>query len=337
MNNYDLELNRILQKIRENNYNSVLVQFPEGMLDKPLSKVKEFLSKENIEVFVVGDPSYGVCDLAVDLAKKLRCDLLIHFGHSDFGFSHQISLAKTESVDIILVPAYYNPPQEPDLNLILNEIKKYGWKTIGLAATVQHMRTLEKLEQDLNENTFKSIRYDSGQVIGCNVTTLQKGSKECDGFVSLHAGFFHTHGILLNTKNPLIQYNPYTTEITIYSEEDRKKAIQQRFTVLSSAKKAIKWGILGSPKLGQLNQNFISRAHLIFTENNIDALTVIAENINPHMVANFSEIDAWVVTACPRIAIDDKINYTKPIITFKEFLYLFDYLNWEDLLEHGFF
>jgi 2-(3-amino-3-carboxypropyl)histidine synthase len=337
LSDYDLELDRILQKIKENNYSSVLLQFPEGMLDKPLNKVKEILSKENLKVYVAGDPSYGACDLAVDQAKKLKCDLLVHFGHSEFGFAHQVSSVRKEPVDILLVPAYYIPPQDPDLNRILDEIKKYGWKTIGLAATVQHLKTLEKLEQFLNENLIKTIKNNSGQVIGCNVNIIRKESNKCDGFVSIHAGFFHTHGILLNAEKPLIQFNPYTTELLFYSEEDRKKAIQQRFAILSKAKNASKWGILGSSKLGQFNQSLIIKAQSIFTEHNVDAISVIAENINPHMVTNFSNVDAWVVTACPRIAIDDKIRYSKPIITFKEFLYLFDHLNWDYLLEHGFF
>jgi diphthamide biosynthesis enzyme Dph1/Dph2-like protein len=54
-------------------------------------------------------------------------------------------------------------------------------------------------------------------------------------------------------------------------------------------------------------------------------------------MANFNWIDAWVVTACPRIAIDDKIQYTKPVVTFREFLYLSNEIAWNDLLENGFF
>ncbi|MHA2156408.1 MAG: hypothetical protein ACXABU_13765 [Candidatus Hodarchaeales archaeon] len=72
MSDYELEIDQIVQKIRENSYNSVLIQFPEGMLDKPLKTIKETLSKENIKVYVAGDPSYGICDLAVDLAKNSK-------------------------------------------------------------------------------------------------------------------------------------------------------------------------------------------------------------------------------------------------------------------------
>ncbi|MHA1978119.1 MAG: diphthamide biosynthesis enzyme Dph2 [Candidatus Hodarchaeales archaeon] len=337
MSNYELKIDQIVQKIRENNYHSVLIQFPEGMLDKPLNRVKEILLKEKIKVYVAGDPSYGICDLAVVLAKKLKCELLVHFGHSEFGFQSHVSSVSSEPVDVILVPAYYTPPKELDYTHLISEIKKKNWKTVGLASTIQHVKSLDKLEELLKLNDFRIIRRNSGQVLGCNINSLKQESMECDGFISIHAGFFHTHGILLNLNKPLIQFDPYSERITCYEEIDHNKAVQQRFTVLTNAKKAVKWGILGSSKFGQFNPKMISKIQSTLAERNIDDLTVVAENINPQILANFSYIDAWVVTACPRIAIDDKIRYNKPVITFREFLYLFEQLNWNDLVERGFF
>ena len=337
LSEYDLEIDQIIHKIRENNYKSVLLQFPEGMLGNPLTRVKESLSRENIKVYVAGDPSYGVCDLAVDMAKKLNCDLLIHFGHTKFGFHHQVQSALSESVDIILVPAYYIPTIELDYDPLISEIKKMNWNSVGLSSTIQHVKSLDTLEESLKLNKIQIIRHNYGQVLGCNVSSLRQGNMECDGFISIHAGFFHTHGILLNTNKPLIQFNPYSGDINRYEEADRTKAIQQRFAVLTNAKKAKKWGILGSTKIGQLNLKVISKIQSVLEERDIYNLSIVEENINPQVLANFAKIDAWVVTACPRIAIDDKIRYEKPVVTFKEFLYLFDLLKWENLLEQGFF
>jgi len=318
MSDYRLEIDQIVQKIRENNYKSALIQFPEGMLDKPLKRIKAALLKEGITVYVAGDPSYGVCDLAVDLAEKLGSELLIHFGHSEFGFHNQVNSASSGPIDVILVPAYYTPPQEMDFNRLIEEIKKRSWKTVGLAATIQHILSLDKLEADLKKHNFEVHRYDSGQILGCNVTSLQKSNKTSDGFVSLHAGYFHTHGILLNTSIPLIQLNPYTGSITSYNQSDHNKVVHQRFTLLTKAKKAKYWGILGSSKLGQLNLKMMSRVEALLVERELKNLTIVAENINPQVLANYSYIDAWVVTACPRLAIDDKIRFYKPVITLGE-------------------
>ncbi len=337
MNDYELQTDRIVQKVRDNDYKSVLLQFPEGMLDEPLNQVQKVLSDEGIQVYTAGDPSYGVCDLAIALAKRLNCDLLIHFGHSEFGFHSQVSSVQSDLIDIMIIPAYYVPPQELDYNSLIDEIRKKKWKTIGLASTIQHIKSLDKLEEKLTEYNFQIIRYKEGQILGCNVHSLQIGDEKCDGFVSIHAGYFHTHGILLNTSKPLMQFNPYSGGIKTYGEEEHTKVIRQRFTLLTKVRNIKKWGIIGSSKLGQLNQNMIGNIQSLLSERKLESLTVVAENINPQMLSNFTNIEAWVVTACPRIAIDDKIRYLKPIITFKEFLYLFHQLKWEDLLEHGFF
>ncbi|MHA2156409.1 MAG: 2-(3-amino-3-carboxypropyl)histidine synthase subunit 1/2 [Candidatus Hodarchaeales archaeon] len=236
-----------------------------------------------------------------------------------------------------MVPAYYLPPQELDYNPIIREIKKRNWKTVGLAATIQHIKNLDKLEEILVNKNITVHRFNSGQVLGCHVTTLHKSNNVSDGFISVHAGYFHTHGILLSTNKPLIQFDPYNGSITCYEELDHNKVVQKRFALLTQAKKAKYWGILGSSKLGQLNLKMISNVQSLLAERELPSITVVAENINPHVLANFSYIDAWVVTACPRLAIDDKIRFNKPVVTFREFLCIFDQVKWENLLEQGFF
>ncbi len=323
--------------MRKNDYKSILLQAPEGMLDRPLQTVVNELSGLDIKIFVVGDPSYGVCDLAIDLTKKLKCDLLVHFGHSTFAFQHIIDSASSSDVDVMVIPAYFNPQKPINFSTLKDKLEERGWKQVGLVATIQHVKTLEKLENYLIKNKFKPFRLDNGQILGCNVHNIQKGKDKFDGVVSIHAGFFHTHGILLNMNTPLIQLNPYTETITNYDQEDRKQALQRRFILLTNVKKAQKWGIIGSSKLGQFNTRIIDKINAILDTQKKETVTVIAENINPLSIDNFQWIDAWVVTACPRIAIDDKIRFLKPVVTFREFLYLMDELSWEDLLSHGFF
>ncbi|MHA2030155.1 MAG: diphthamide synthesis protein [Candidatus Kariarchaeaceae archaeon] len=94
---------------------------------------------------------------------------------------------------------------------------------------------------------------------------------------------------------------------------------------------------MGSSKLGQYSHRMISRIEELLNKDEKIPIIVVAENINPQNMANFHWIDAWVVTACPRIAIDDKIRYSTPVITFREFQYLAKEISWDDLLKDGFF
>ncbi|MFX1507609.1 MAG: diphthamide synthesis protein, partial [Promethearchaeota archaeon] len=87
---YDLELEKIKELVVKKQYKKILIQMPEGLFNTPLKEVIEFLSPLDTQIIVEGNPSYGVCDLAVSNAKQLGCDLLIHFGHNEFGFHQKI-------------------------------------------------------------------------------------------------------------------------------------------------------------------------------------------------------------------------------------------------------
>jgi len=61
----------------------ILLQFPEGLKDKALEYASK-LEKEGNEVVVSASPSFGACDLAIEEARKIKADKLIHFGHAEF-------------------------------------------------------------------------------------------------------------------------------------------------------------------------------------------------------------------------------------------------------------
>jgi 2-(3-amino-3-carboxypropyl)histidine synthase len=42
------------------------------------------------------------------------------------------------------------------------------------------------------------------------------------------------------------------------------------------------------------------------------------------------DLDAFVMTACPRIAIDDSIRYKKPLLTPQELEIVLELRDWED-------
>jgi 2-(3-amino-3-carboxypropyl)histidine synthase len=51
----------------------------------------------------------------------------------------------------------------------------------------------------------------------------------------------------------------------------------------------------------------------------------------------FAPIDAFVNTACPRIALDDASRFLKPVLLVKEAMVLVGELTWEELLRKGWF
>ena len=59
-------------------------------------------------------------------------------------------------------------------------------------------------------------------------------------------------------------------------------------------------------------------------------LIIAINNFSPEILQSFNNIDCFVSTACPRIAIDDYIQYKKPILTPIELEIVIGKRKWED-------
>jgi len=80
-NGYDLELDEVCKTIKEKEYRTILLQFPEG-LKKLATEVKDLLEERtNTDVIIYADPCYGACDLPLHL-NYLGIDFLVQFGHT---------------------------------------------------------------------------------------------------------------------------------------------------------------------------------------------------------------------------------------------------------------
>ncbi len=81
---YDLELDKIVGKIKKQKAKLVLLQFPDGLKPYATSVVDFLESKTNAKFLIWIGSCYGACDTPVlgkDLEKKI--DLVIQFGHNE--------------------------------------------------------------------------------------------------------------------------------------------------------------------------------------------------------------------------------------------------------------
>lgn len=75
---YDLELDRIIEKIQKEKAKKVLLQFPDGLKPYANSVVQELEKRVSCEFFIWLGSCYGACDVP----DVKGFDLLIQFGHS---------------------------------------------------------------------------------------------------------------------------------------------------------------------------------------------------------------------------------------------------------------
>ncbi|MBT4135317.1 hypothetical protein HOD75_00675 [archaeon] len=85
---YDLELDRILKKIKNEKAEKVLLQFPEGL--KPYAQViSDFVEENtNCSCFIWIGSCFGGCDVPLDV-ERLGIDLIVQFGHSNWDYTNK--------------------------------------------------------------------------------------------------------------------------------------------------------------------------------------------------------------------------------------------------------
>jgi len=86
-NKYDLELEKAIEKIKENNAKIVCIQLPDG-IKQYADEIRDILEKETGATIGIWMGScWGACDTPQDL-KSLNVDLLIQWGHSPWKWKY---------------------------------------------------------------------------------------------------------------------------------------------------------------------------------------------------------------------------------------------------------
>ena len=317
---YNMNLQRVIKKINSREVKTVGLQFPEGLKMQAVKIAKEIESQTKASVIISGDPCFGACDVS-DRKMKYIVDLVVHYGHT--------SLPLRYEVPVLFIEAYSSVNIKPVLEESLEIIEDYS--KIALVTTTQHLHLLNEIK-DYLEDHGKEVVLDSskstrkGQVLGCNFSSIKNLDAEVALFIG--SGSFHPLGIHLFTKTPVLALDPYNGEIREMSEfADR--ILRIRFARITKAREAKKWGIIVSSKEGQYRMVLAKDIKKQIEDAGMEAYIILADNINPDILLPYMELNAFVVTACPRIAIDDSQMYKKPLLTPKELEIVLNKREWE--------
>ncbi|MCL4387527.1 diphthamide biosynthesis enzyme Dph2 [Candidatus Marsarchaeota archaeon] len=291
----------------------ILIQFPEGLKQKALEYAQS-LEKEGNEVFISASPNFGACDLALDEARNLKVDKLIHYGHAEFN-----------KVDFNV--EYVSYEIDAPLDLLpksLDYLKNFN--KISLVTTVQHLHQLEAIKQFYEKNgkeVFIGKPYGfakhPGQILGCDIGSAASVDGKVDAHVYFGGGIFHPLGALLNTKKPFLVIEPFDSKIEFIDSLRDTYQRRSRGKVLASLE-AKSIAILVSTKNGQHNLKLAEILKKKAEEAGLKSAILVSNTFDFDSINNMMEFDAFVNTACPRIAIDDTDRLRKPLLSANELM-----------------
>jgi 2-(3-amino-3-carboxypropyl)histidine synthase len=314
-----------LSSLPRRDYDIIVLQAPEG-LQKYLTRFSGCISGlVEGDVIIHGDPVYGACDLHLGkfgmLASSNKRILVIHIGHTpyppDLGGG-----SKPSNIDVVYLNA--ESLLEVDESLIseaISIIKEKGYESVGLVATVQHAHILKLLEAKFRERGIKAVvprgyppYFLDGQVIGCDYRVAKRISP--DAYVIVAGGLFHAIGLYLATLRDVIQLDPYSSKVRFISPLGMR-LLKKRLYLVANALTSRSMAIIVGLKDGQFRPHIVQKLVKLAKDKGLQYYVIASDVLNEYSLRNIDndDIEFYVVTSCPRIAIDDLGNFEKPVLT----------------------
>jgi len=292
--------------MKHGDFMAKLVQIPDGLKRKALE-----IADEIGDAFIDCESCYGGCDLATQRAKALGCKKIIHYGHSKF-------IESNIPVEYKEIRESYDPTK-----VLEKDFNKLEGNKIGLISSLQFLDSLKIAKKYLEKRGKKVFigkgRSYNGQVLGCDITSALSIEKKVDSFVFIGSGRFHALGLLLKTKKPVFILDVEKNDI--YNLKGMEENfLKQRYVAQALAKDAKKFGILISVKPGQLNLKLAEKVRKQLIAKGKKAYILVFDELKPEKLEGFG-LDCYINTACPRIAIEDRTKFKKPILNSDEIEY----------------
>jgi 2-(3-amino-3-carboxypropyl)histidine synthase len=282
----------------------VLLQFPEGLKRHAFSYAAK-LEAEGHEVVLSASACYGGCDLALDEAKAIGASEIVHFGHAKFPIPQPVD------IPVEYVEWRFDVPQA-SLDSCLQALS--GYTKIALVTTVQHVHELERMKSFFEKSGIDALTRKGalcayeGQVLGCDGTAASIPEAEAVLFVG--DGMFHP--LAIDEDRPVYVLNPYNGKVSRINEEIGRLR-KRRDGALAACIEAKKFAVLVSIKPGQSHLKVAQYAKRLLEDLGREAHILVGNELSPLSLQNFMHFEAYVNTACPRLA-DDWEMFGKPII-----------------------
>jgi len=319
---YDFRLAEVAEWIVSRDARTVAVQLPEGLKVHAQNIACDLRERTGADILILGDPCYGACDYAPSFSRY--ADALVQFGHAEIP-------SMASPANILFVEVFI----DVDVSALLERALPVLRDRVGLLTTVQHVPQLPKI-MDWLASHGKEVRIGrgdalikfEGQVLGCNISSVDPIVKDVDQFLYVGSGDFHPLMVAIESDKPVLVLDPLMNEVRDM-EDLKERILRQRHAAIVRAESARHFLILVSTKVGQERLELARRLKDLAEENDRSAEIVLLEEIHPDRLLPY-QADAYVSTACPRIAVDDYLRYPKPILTPVEMEIVLGLKKWSD-------
>ncbi|KAJ8305393.1 hypothetical protein KUTeg_015938 [Tegillarca granosa] len=334
------EIERSVAWIRNGNYqktfslscNIIALQFPDELMEDSVAIINRLEKDISGQIFILGDTSYGSCCVDEVAAEHYNADCIIHYGRSCLSQTRRLPVLYVfgqQKIDITdFVQQIQEAIKDKNSNIVLMYDTVYAHATDKLSLLLKDTyRNLVASKLCINED--KSVgNKDTDANTSCVKVQRTKVTKCGRSFVVPDETFLSNYSVLyigeesltltnlMMTMNrcPFYTYNP-ETRCARKETINVNKMLMKRFYMIERAKDAkiigIVVGTLGVADYLQV----IDRLKKLIKFAGKKSYTFVVGKLNVPKLANFMEIDVFVLVACSENTLFDSSEFYKPVIT----------------------
>ena len=326
---------RMREIIRDNSPASVALNGPEGMLPQVQRAASSISDEFGIPAYVLGDATWGACDLNMAGARTLSADILFNIGHT----------VSTEQVGrgAYMINAYDDVRFDA---VAARAAALLAGRTVSLLTDSQHLDQVDAVRGALESGGATVVvgrgrgQLNDGQVFGCEFyPALDAAGQGADGGAGegperaadcnafMGQSTFHAAGVALATGLPTYVLDPYFGEVrdvTEFAAGLRKKATLAVYKAAESES----FGVVVGLRDGQMSKTAGLRVKKELEAAGKRVQLIALTDITNDALRRFAGIDAFVQTACPRISTDNRFDV--PVLSIPQSKALLRVLRGED-------
>ncbi len=308
---YLIDEGRLKEILERYNPRKILVQLPEGLkhfYPSILTHIKNLLSRRNVIIDLDASPIFGSC--LMDTSITSHYDIVLHFGHEEYPYWK----APKNIFFIKLISK--NNISDDTLNRFIKFALDHHLIKLALYGTAQH--PLESIGERLVDAGLEIVNdIKRGTIFGCWFSDLIETVKMADGVIVVSGGDFHPLGVglYLNNSKPIISLDPYTDTFRHFNNLVYG-VLKKRYYKILKASEAHAWMILAGVQ-GQFRPAIVEKLKQEIEERGDEYFIAHSAYVTRETLGNIdnNKIDAFIITSCPRLPIDDLSDFYKPVLT----------------------
>ncbi|KAI0739403.1 diphthamide biosynthesis protein [Daedaleopsis nitida] len=331
---YDIA--RTAESIEKGDYKRIALQFPDELLPHsvPIFRLLKSRIHSNRELYVLADTSYGSCCVDEVAAQHVDADALVHYGHACMSQTSRLpviyvfgknTIDSSHCVDTLFEAITTHSSITDRRNVVLRYDVSYAHEIDSVVTRLRtklppHTQVLyTQIPLLTSPASSGPHRTSHGQQMARQ--DAQDGSSRSDASpddtVILYIGaesLALTNILLTHASYEVYCYDPRTREGRLESGRTNK-LLMRRYVVVQKARDADVIGILVGT-LGVANYlPLISRLREVIKRAHKKSYTISVGKVNPAKLANFLEIECFVLVACPENSLLDAKEFLRPIVT----------------------